>query len=174
MSLFYRLLICFLLISFSAKAYHTPLGIYVLEYPVDMPDVSLVSEQNKEMPILDTTADLTVMVFWTQTCAPCLREMKYLEEYYPKAKRHNINLFLVSPAGEWKSNKEERLFLAKFGAPTIPFYHDVDNALSLKLGIGSTPYAVVMDRYGKKVATIQGEVEWDSSSFQRKIKKLIK
>lgn len=174
MSLFYRLLICFLLISFSAKAYHTPLGLYVLEYPVDMPDISLVSEQNKEMPILDTNADLTIMVFWTQTCAPCLREMKYLEEYYPKAKRHNINLILVSPAGEWKSNKEERMFLTKFGAPTIPFYHDVDNKLSLSLGIGSTPYAVIMDRNGKKVATIQGEVEWDSSSFQRKIKKLIK
>lgn len=171
---FYRALFAFVFLTLRAEAYSAPLGLYVLEYPVKMPDVSLINEHNKTEPILNTSADLTILVFWSQTCAPCLREMKYLERFYPKAKKDNINVMLVSPASDWHSKKEERRFLKKYGAPTIPFYNDVKNKLSLSLGIGTTPYAVIMDKNGKKIATIQGETEWDSRSFYKKIKKLIK
>ena len=171
---FCRVLLALVILTVRAEAYSAPLGLYVLEYPVNMPDVSLINEQNKTEPILNTSADLTILIFWSQTCAPCLREMKYLERLYPKAKKDNINLMLVSPASDWRNKKEERQFLKKYGAPTIPFYNDVKNKLSLSLGIGTTPYTVIMDKNGKKIATIQGETDWDSRSFYIKIKKLIK
>lgn len=57
---------------------------------------------------------------------------------------------LISPSSEWKDNAEERKFLTKYGAPTLPFYNDENNRLSLSLGIGSTPYTVIMNRNGKK------------------------
>lgn len=174
MKKFYQLFIAFILFTLSAEAYSGPKGLYILEYPVNMPNVSLINEHNKTIPILDTSADLTILIFWSQSCAPCLREMKYLETFYPKAKKDNINVMLVSPASDWRSNKEERQFLEKYGAPTIPFYNDVKNKLSLSLGIGTTPYTVIMDKNGKKVATIQGETDWDSKSFYKKIKKLTK
>lgn len=172
MSLFYRLLAALLIVSFNAAAYADPKGLYVLEYPVNMPDVSVISENNTDTPILNTNADLTIMIFWAQTCAPCLREMKALEKFYRTAAKDNIKVMLISPASEWKSNTQQRKFLAKYGAPTIPFYNDVDNTLSLKLGIGSTPYTVIMNKYGKKVATIQGEVDWSSEKLYKMIKKL--
>lgn len=174
MSLLRRLLIILCFISFNAAAYSGPRGLYVLEYPVSMPDVSVMTEQNQRQYILNTSADLTIFIFWSQSCAPCLREMKYLEKFYPKAAKDNINVMLVSPASDWNDNQEERMFLTKYGAPTIPFYNDKNNKLSLSLGIGTTPYTVIMDRNGKKVATIQGEADWDSKSFYKKIKKLIK
>ena len=174
MSLFRRFLLFLCLISFNANAYTAPRGLYVLEYPVNMPDISVMTEQNQRQYILNTDADLTIFIFWSQSCAPCLREMKYLEKFYFKAARDNIKVMLISPAAEWKNNAEERMFLAKYGAPTIPFYNDKNNKFSLSLGIGVTPYTVIMDRNGKKVATIQGEADWDSKSFYKKIKKLIK
>ncbi|MCM1323558.1 MAG: TlpA family protein disulfide reductase [Acetobacter sp.] len=174
MSLIYRLIMLLCLISFNATAYSGPKGLYVLEYPVNMPNVSVISENNNETSILNTSADLTIMVFWAQSCAPCLREMKALEKFYKAAAQDNIRVMLISPASEWKNNTEERKFLAKYGAPTIPFYNDVDNALSLKLGIGSTPYTVIMDKQGKKVATIQGEANWSSDKLYQMIKKLVK
>jgi len=170
----YRLLLTLCLISFNAIAYSGPRGLYVLEYPVNMPDVSLISEQNQREFIKNTNADLTIMIFWSQTCAPCLREMKYLEQFYPKAAKDNINVMMVSPAKEWKNHEEERQFLTKYGAPTLPFYNDKNNKLSLSLGIGTTPYTVIMDRNGKKVATIQGEADWSSKKLYKQIKKLIK
>lgn len=174
MALFYRLLIIFCLFSFNATAYSGPRGLYVLEYPVDMPDVSLVTENNRTLPILDSDADLTILIFWSQTCAPCLREMKDLEKFYPKAAKDNIDVMLVSPSAEWNNKKEERQFLTKYGAPTLPFYNDNNNKLSLSLGIGTTPYTVIMDRNGKKVATIQGKADWSSDRLYKMIKKLIK
>lgn len=174
MKLFHRFLLFLCLISFNAFAYGVPRGLYVLEYPVSMPDISVMTEQNQRQYILNTDADLTIFVFWSQSCAPCIREMKYLEEFYPKAAKDNINVMLISPASDWNDNVEQRQFLAKYGAPTIPFYNDKDNKFSLSLGIGTTPYTVIMDRNGKKIATIQGETEWDSRSFYKKIKKLIK
>ncbi len=169
---FIRLLVLLFLISFNAHAYSGPKGLYILEYPVNMPDVTVLSETGSSTPILGAEADLTVIVFWAQSCAPCLREMKTLEKFYQTAAKDNIRVMLISPASEWKSNTEERKFLAKYGAPTIPFYNDVDNQLSLKLGIGSTPYTVIMDKSGKKVATIQGEADWSSDKLYQKIKQL--
>lgn len=46
---FYRLLLCLLFVSFNAAAYSGPKGLYTLEYPVNMPDVSVISENG--MPI---------------------------------------------------------------------------------------------------------------------------
>ncbi len=170
----YRLLLLLSLLSFNAFAYGAPRGLYVLEYPVNMPDVSLVTEQYTEAAILENKADLTILIFWSQTCAPCLREMRDLEEFYPKAAKDNIDVMMIAPAHEWPNHKEERLFLTKYGAPTLPFYNDINNALSLSLGIGSTPYTVIMDKNGKKVATLQGEADWSSKTLYKKIKKLIK
>ena len=100
--------------------------------------------------------------------------MKYLEKLYKKAKKDNIDIKLVSPSSEWSNPTEERAFLTKYGAPTLPFYNDNNNALSLKLGIGTTPYTVIMDKHGKKVATIQGYIDWDSKKLYKQIKTLIK
>ena len=153
---FYRLLLCLLFVSFNAAAYSGPKGLYTLEYPVNMPDVSVISENGMPIRIPSLRNDLTIMIFWSQSCFPCLREMKSLEKFYPKAAKDNIGVMLISPASEWKDNAEERKFL------------------SLSLGIGSTPYTVIMNRSGKKVATIQGEADWNSEKLYKMIKKLIK
>ncbi len=174
MKKFLTLFFALTLISYSALASYHPKGLYVLEYPVSMPDVSLISEQNTNQPILNTSSDLTVFVFWSQSCHPCLKEMKSLEKLYLKASIDNISFKLVSSSKEWSSTTQERQFLTKYGAPSIPFYNDPDNALSLKLGIGSTPYAVIMDKSGKKVATIQGSVNWGAQKLYKQIKALKK
>ena len=170
---FYKILFIIMFITTNAYSYTHPKGLYVLEYPVNMPNVSLISEKNIETPILNTTSDLTVFVFWSQNCRPCIKEMKDLEKLYKTAQNDNIAINLVSSSKEWKNNSEERAFLEKYGAPTIPFYNDTDNTLSLKLGIGSTPYTVIMDKNGKKVATIQGSVSWNKKLYKQ-IKALIK
>ena len=127
---FYRLLLCLLFVSFNAAAYSGPKGLYTLEYPVNMPDVSVISENGMPIRIPSLRNDLTIMIFWSQSCFPCLREMKSLEKFYPKAAKDNIGVMLISPASEWKDNAEERKFLAKYGAPTLPFYNDENNRLS--------------------------------------------
>lgn len=170
----YLLLFVLCLSTFNASAFSLWEAdhLYVLEYPVDMPNVSLVSEQNRSYAVRNSNSALTILIFWSQNCSVCLREMKDLEELYPKAAKDDIKIMMVAPAAEWKSRKEERKFLAKYGAPTIPFYNDVKNKLSLKLGIGSTPYTVIMNKAGKKVATIQGETDWSSKKLYKKIKAL--
>ena len=172
-SLIYAIALTFI-ITLTAHAYSGPKGLYVLEYPVNMPDVSLQSETNETVRLLDSNADLTILIFWSQSCFPCLREMKRLEKFYPQALEDNIKVMLVSPASEWRNNNEERKFLTKYGAPTLPFFNDPNNKLSLSLGIGSTPYTVIMNKEGKKVATIQGEADWSSSKLYKQIKQLIK
>lgn len=169
---FCRILLYTLFFSFSAVAYSGPKGLYVLEYPVNMPNVSVTDEEDSSVRITSLSNDLTILIFWSQSCFPCLREMKSLENFYPKASKDNIGVMLISPAADWKNKEEERKFLTKYGAPTIPFYNDEGNRLSLSLGIGSTPYTVIMDKSGKKVATIQGEANWDSDKLYKMIKKL--
>lgn len=84
---FYRLLLCLLFVSFNAAAYSGPKGLYTLEYPVNMPDVSVISENGTPIRIPSLRNDLTIMIFWSQSCFPCLREMKSLEKFYPKRQK---------------------------------------------------------------------------------------
>ena len=170
----YKILFVLMLLNTPAYAYSHPKGLYTLEYPVPMPNVSLTDEQNNYTNILNTNSNLTIFVFWSQSCHPCLKEMKHLEKLQKKAKKDNIEIKLVSPTSEWSNPTQERAFLTKYGAPTLPFYNDKNNTLSLKLGIGSTPYTVIMDRFGKKIATIQGYIDWDSKKLYNQIKNLIK
>ena len=174
MKLFCKILFILTLIATNAYSYTHPKGLYVLQYPVPMPSVSLVDENNNSSPILNTSSDLTIFVFWSQSCYPCLKEMKDLEKLYKKAQNDNISIKLVSSSKEWDNFKTERTFLTKYGAPSIPFYSDTDNSLSLKLGIGTTPYTVIMDKSGKKVATIQGSINWGSKNLYKQIQNLIK
>ncbi len=174
MKKFLTLLSGLLFLSFSAFASYHPKGLYILQYPVSMPNISLISENNEPSPILATSSDLTIFVFWSQSCYPCLKELKSLEKFKQKALKDNINLVLVSPASEWKNSAEQRAFLQKYGAHSISFFNDKDNALSLSLGIGSTPYTVIMDKNGKKVATIQGTTNWNASKLYKQIKSLKK
>ena len=169
---FLTLTFALIILSFNALASYHPKGLYILEYPVSMPNISLISEENIPSPILDTSSDLTIFIFWSQSCHPCLKEMKSLEKLYQKAHQDNISFKLVSSSKEWSSPIQERQFLTKYGAPSIPFYNDTNNALSLKLGIGSTPYAVIMNKSGKKVATIQGSVNWGAKKLYEQIKAL--
>ena len=172
--IFFTIIISLQIISFNTFASYHPKGLYVLEYPVSMPNLSLINENNTPTSVIDTTSDLTIFIFWSKNCHPCLKEMKSLDKLYQKAKHDNISIKLVSSSNEWNSSTEERLFLTKYGAPTIPFYNDHNNSLSLSLGIGSTPYTVIMDKSGKKVATIQGSVNWSASKLYKQIKSLIK
>ena len=174
MKLFYKIFFLLTLIATNSFAYTHPKGLYTLQYPVSMPNVSIINEQNDAEEILNTNSNLTIFVFWSQSCHPCLKEMKHLEKLQKKAKKDNIEIKLVSPTSEWSNPTQERAFLTKYGAPTLPFYNDTNNTLSLKLGIGSTPYTVIMDRFGKKVATIQGSVDWSSKKLYNQIKNLIK
>ena len=173
MKQFYTLLTILLLLTFNAFASYHPKGLYILEYPVSMPNLTLTDENNITSPILDTSSNLTIFVFWSKSCHPCLKEMKSLEKLYQKATKDNISIKLISSSNEWSTPTEVRLFLTKFGAPSIPFYQDPNNSLSLSLGIGSTPYTVIMDNNGKKVATIQGSISWNNKLYQQ-IKSLIK
>jgi len=173
--LYYLLFVlCFITFNASAFPFWESDNLYVLEYPVNMPEISVLSEKGQYYSVRRSKTDLTIMVFWSQSCAPCLREMKDLEELYHKAKKDKITVMLIGSDSEWKSRTEERKFLAKYGASTVPFYHDIKNKLSLKLGIGSTPYTVIMNKAGKKVATIKGETDWSSKKLYEKIKALKK
>lgn len=86
---FYRLLLCLLFVSFNAAAYSGPKGLYTLEYPVNMPDVSVISENGTPIRIPSLRNDLTIMIFWSQSCFPCLREMKSLENFITKRQRQH-------------------------------------------------------------------------------------
>ena len=57
---FYRLLLCLLFVSFNAAAYSGPKGLYTLEYPVNMPDVSVISENGMPIRIPSLRNDLTM------------------------------------------------------------------------------------------------------------------
>ena len=174
MKKFYISLCGLIILSFNAFASYHPKGLYTLEYPVSMPNISLTDETNTSSSILDTSYDLTIFVFWSQSCHPCLKELKHLEQFQQKIQKDNIKLALVSSSKEWNNNQEQRAFLTKYKAPTIPFYNDTNNALSLALGIGTTPYTVIMDKSGKKVATIQGSTNWSAKKLYQQIKALKK
>ena len=140
----------------------------------DVPSRQIIHESGKKYALSDFNGQFVVAVFWSRNCGPCIKELKDLNTFYNKALSQNIRVILVSPASEWHSSVEQRLFLKKYGAADIEFYTDKKGNLAADFGIFTSPHTVLIDENSQEIGRIRGKAKWADKRMLAYIKSLMK
>ena len=168
------ILFAFVGVGLSLNAEAKGEAVNIFEIARNAPTSEIVHESGASSRLADFGGEFVVAVFWSRTCAPCIKELKDLNKFYKSALKEGIRLILISPKKEWKNALEQRRFLKKFGAPDVEFYTDDKGKLASDFGIFTTPHAVLIDEEGQEIGRIKGTAKWADKRVLKYIKSLKK
>lgn len=134
-------------------------------YPREAPQTSFYRADGTEFRLSDFKGSFVLVVFWSRTCLPCVRELDNLREFMDKTRDTGIKVILISKAGEWDSATQQRQFIKKFKGPSDEFYVDYNGRLASDFGIFAYPHTVMINMLGEEIGRIRGAVEWDDDDI---------
>lgn len=107
---------------------------------------------------------LTVIDYWSTTCAPCIRAMPQLVALYNKYKLKGVNFITVTAESEPSRIKLAKTILVKNNVKWINYF-DTKNNFRNKVNATAYPLQFLVDQNGKILARVSGNL--------KKIEKLI-
>lgn len=138
-------------------------GINIFSYPRDVPNIKIFNQYGQSFSLKDFNDDFLIVVFWSRTCIPCLREIDEINEFIKKTEGTGVKLITVSPEKEWISPEEQKSFLKKYGGKDIDFYSDRKSSLANSFGIFTSPHTVLINTDSMEIGRIRGAVDWSDS-----------
>lgn len=166
-----RFLLILLFVFFTTPTFAKS-GVNIFAYPRDVPDAKIFNQYGQSFKLKDFSGDFLIVVFWSKTCIPCIREIDDINKFINKTKGTGIKLITVSPEKEWISAEEQKSFLKKYGGHDIEFYSDRKSSLANSFGIFTSPHTVLINADSMEIGRIRGSVDWDDSDIIEYIYKL--
>ena len=146
-------------------------GINIFSTPRHLPQSKIVHQSGAVFELSDFKGDFVLAHFWSRDCAPCIQELRGLNNFHNIVKKDGIRLILISPADEWFDTNEQWRFLNRYGAPDLEFYVE-DGSLSADFGIFTTPHTVIINTKGQEIGRLRGSETWDKKKVINYIREL--
>ena len=147
-------------------------GLNLFAYAREAPATEFYGSDGSKHKISDYKGDFVLMIFWSRTCVPCIKELDNLNTFVKKTQNDGIKVILISKADEWADSNQQRAFLNKYKAPDLDFYLDEKGKLTEDFGIFASPHTVLINKSGEEIGRIRGSVEWDDEDVIEYIYKL--
>jgi len=146
------------LIAVFASTYNLFKGVpQEIEMPKDarITGETLVQFEEKHLAVSELlTTDKNLVIFWATWCAPCVDEIKEMPELLPKIKEKGYSAVFINydtPDNKIIANN----FAKEFGINTA---FDIKGELLFNLGISSLPVSLVVDKSGRILKTLYGNL----------------
>ena len=136
-------------------------GVNIFTYPREVPEAKIFNQYGKSFSLKDFNGKFLIIIFWSKTCIPCIREIDDINEFIKKTQGSDLKLIMVSPEKEWLSAEEQSAFLKRYNGQDIEFYTDRKSSLSNSFGIFTSPHTVLINKNSLEIGRIRGSVDWD-------------
>lgn len=167
-----RLIASFLFFLMLSIPYAKAGGLNIFQHSREAPQSKILHPSGMEYALSDFNGDFVLAVFWERSCGPCIKDLKGLNEFSRQAKNKGIRVILISPDSDWKSWKEHKKFLAKYGAPDVEYFTDPKGKLAGDFGIYTSPHTVLIDENGMEIGRISGRAKWEDNRILDYIAKI--
>lgn len=116
---------------------------------------TLLNFKDKDVTVSDLLiSEKNLLIFWATWCAPCVDEIKEMPKLLPLIKEKGYTpVFVNYDSPENKVIADD--FAKKYG---ITSAFDFRGELLFNLGISSLPLSLVVDKSGKILKTLRGEI----------------
>ncbi len=137
-----------------------------------IPELSFYDKDGKEYKLKNFKSDLLMVVLWSRTCGPCVKDMGYLNDFSQKVKDKGIRVILISPESEWKNAEEREQFLERIQAAPLDNFFDRKATFMKGMGIFVTPTVILVNKDTEEVGQITGAVKWNTPEVMQYMLKL--
>lgn len=135
-------------------------AVTVHDAPQPTTDATFVNEAGETVSLADFEGDVVVLNLWATWCAPCEREMPYLDDLAARMADRPLTVLTISVEGHdprvLRAWLDERGLSNLFGWSGAFDFARAINAQGL-------PTTLVLDHKGREVARLAGEAEWNAA-----------
>ena len=160
------------LLSFFIATSEVHAGINLFAYSRPAPETPIYNQYGQAFKLSDFQGSFLIVVFWSKTCIPCLREMEDLNNFSNQTADNGIHVLIVSPEEDWSTAEEQRAFLRRYKGENLDFYVDKKAKLAADFGIFTSPHAVLINSESMEIGRIRGAVDWDDEDVIEYIYKI--
>jgi peroxiredoxin len=107
--------------------------------------------------------------FWATWCKPCEEEMPAMQRLYDRLAPAGFQLLAVSE----DASRQDVVAYRKRLSLTFPILLDADKTVSQSYQTYRYPESFLIDRDGRILAHYVGPRDWDSSTYQERLEKLV-
>jgi thiol-disulfide isomerase/thioredoxin len=109
--------------------------------------------------------------FWATWCAPCIKEMTFLDRLQGDFKPNELAVIAISEDQGGLPTARSFMTQQKFGF--LKPYADPTGAMAQALGIQGLPTSIIYDKQGHEVQRVIGPYEWDSPAILARFRLLV-
>ena len=133
--------------------------------------LSILDGSGMPLPLAHFHGQVVLMNFWATWCAPCIREMKFLDRLQGDLKGEPLRVLPISedkggiPVAKGFMDRQKFTFLRPFADPTA--------ALAEALNVNGLPTSFIIDKQGRLVQRVEGPYEWDDPPIIKRFRELV-
>ena len=139
--------------------------------PRDMPLTVFKDKNDADRTLKDFAGKVLVVNFWATWCAPCVKEMPTLDRLQAKLGGPSLQVLTISQDRE--GARVAGPFKDKNNWPNLDLYVEPSNRFARDASLVGLPTSLIIDKNGKEVARVEGEVEWDSPEVEKMLRPLM-
>lgn len=139
--------------------------------PETVPAIHFTDQDGKGLTLADFRGKLVVLNVWATWCAPCRAEFPRLDHL--QAEMGGADLAVLALSVDLGGRKQVDRFYDEIKVKNLAEYLDPSGESAKTLGLRGLPTTLILDRQGREVARIEGEVAWDGPEVKALLQKLI-
>lgn len=121
-----------------------------------IPNIEAFDEQFQKKEILDSSSNLTMLIFWASWCGPCRKEIPQLKEIYKAYSSKGLRMVSVSidqHSSDWQLAKEEEKMM---WSQYLVDKNSASDIIRGQLGIEGIPVTIFVNKEHAVVKRFDG------------------
>ena len=140
--------------------------IKIIKEEIYLDKISFFNFKNEAIKIKDEQIEYYILNFWASWCAPCIKEMKSLNEL-----KNNLSEVKILSVSQDADLNDAKNFFNRNSYDNIEKYYDYDKNTSKNFSLRGLPTTFIFTKNLKVLAKVEGIIQWDSDAFINWLKK---
>ena len=133
------------------------------------PEIELPDLKGRQHSLTDYRGNIVLVQFWATYCRPCRTEMPTMNRLIKRMRDKPFKIVTVNMA---ESPEQVYKFLQEVPVD-FPVLMDSDGSVLSRWKVFAAPANFILDKQGKIIFTLYGEIEWDSDQIVGRLNALI-
>lgn len=139
--------------------------------PRDIEQAGFTDPEGAEFTLADWRGKVVLVNFWATWCAPCRKEMPYLDALQREFGGPDFEVVTIATGRN--ALPAIRRFFDDIAVTGLPILLDPGQDVARAMTVTGLPLTVLLDREGREIARLIGDADWISDSARAIVAALI-